>query len=125
MGSAPELSGWPNVSISKQKGTVRVAMRPPRVELNSPSAPELSGWPNVSISKQKGTVRVASQSLRVEEFLECPRALCVAKCKHFQAKRHCASGQSVSPRRGVSRVPQELSGWQNVSISKLGGPWEA
>ena len=24
-----ELSGWPNVSISKQKGTVRVAMSPP------------------------------------------------------------------------------------------------
>ena len=56
-----ELSGWPNVSISKQKGIVRVAMAPPRVEGSRECAltrvrQELSGWPNASISKQKGTV---------------------------------------------------------------------
>ena len=97
-----------------------MAIGPPRVE-GSRECPQLSGWPNVSISKQKGTVRVASHPPRVEGPPECAGALWVAKCKHFRAKRHCASGQSPSPRPGLTRVCQELSGWPNVSISKQKG----
>ena len=38
----PELSGWPNVSIYKQKATVRVAKGPPRVGLHFKVPQELS-----------------------------------------------------------------------------------